>query len=288
MNGMIMYVSWLLGPVLQLTLVMFMVQRKLHTVFPRFFSYIVFQIVKSAILFGVYRYNPENYFDAYWTGNAVSVLLSVAVMDEILHNLLKQYGGIQKLTSLIFRWACGLLLLLSIVNAFTSQQTGPDRVISAVLAFDRSVRVMQCGLFFLLLILCRLLRNCWRQHVFGIALGFGIFASIELMLVSIVMRVGNGAGAMVSLTKSAAYNAVTVLWVMYLRRPIESIPTLEVGPQVDTLHLALVAPTPAGDSAFLSMVEQAVDRVLSRGSWPRPSARGSQIIGRKPEREERN
>jgi len=36
------------------------------------------------------------------------------------------------------------------------------------------------------------------------------------------------------------------------------------------------------------MVEQAVDRVLSRGSWPRPSVKGSQIIGRKPEREERN
>src|SRR5467141_1031993 len=102
MNG-IMYVSWLVGPVLQTTLLIFMIRRKLQVVFPRFFSYIVLQIVKSGILF-----------------------------------------------------------LLSIVNAFSSQQTSADRVVSAVLAFDRSVRVMQCGLFFLLMILCRLLRNCWR------------------------------------------------------------------------------------------------------------------------------
>ena len=283
-----MYASWLVGPVLQLTLVIFMLRRKRHTVFPRFFSYIVFQIVKSGILFEIYRYNHENYFDAYWTGNAISVLLSVTVMDEILHNLLKQYGGIQKLTSLIFRWACCLLLLLSIVNAYSSQQTGPDRVISAVLAFDRSVRVMQCGLFFLLMILCRLLRNFWRQHVFGIALGFGIFASIELMLVSIVMHFGDGGVAVVSLFKSAAYNGVTLLWVMYLRRASEAISVGDVDRQVDDLGGALVPSIQPTDYAFLSMVEQAVDRVLSRGSWPKPSVRRSQVIGRKPEREERN
>ena len=120
MNGILMYASWLAGPVLQITLLLFMIQRKLHGVFPRFFSYIVFQIVKSGILFVVYRYSHDNYFDAYWAGNAISVLLGVAVMDEILQHLLKQYGGIQKLASIIFRWACGLLLLLSIVNAFST------------------------------------------------------------------------------------------------------------------------------------------------------------------------
>jgi hypothetical protein len=287
MNG-IMYVSWLLGPVLQITVLIFMIRRKLRVVFPRFFSYIVLQIVKSGILFLIYRYRQENYFDAYWSGNAISVLLVVTVMDEILHNLLKQYGGIQSLTSIIFRWACGLLLLLSIVNAFSSQQTSADRVVSAVLAFDRSVRVMQCGLFFLLIILCRLLRNCWRQYVFGIALGFGIFASIELMLVSIVMHFGDGPAAILSLVKSAAYNGVTLVWIMYLRRQSEPILELDVAPQLVALNVSLVASTQAGDHGFLSMVEQAVDRVLSRGSWPRPPVKGSQIIGRKPEREERN
>jgi hypothetical protein len=287
MNGT-MYVSWLAGPVLQITLLIFMIRRKLHVTFPRFFSYIVLQTVKSGILFLIYRYYHDNYFDAYWSGNAISVLLAVTVMDEILHNLLKQYGGIQSLASVIFRWACGLLLLLSIVNAFSNQQTSADRVVSAVLAFDRSVRVMQCGLFFLLIILCRLLRNCWRQHVFGIALGFGIFASIELMLVSIVMHFGDGPVAILSVVKSAAYNVVTLLWIMYLRRQSEPVLEVDVAPQLSALNVSLVASTQPGDSGFLSMVEQAVDRVLSRGSWPRPSVKGSQIIGRKPEREERN
>ena len=288
MNGIMMYVIWLVGPVLQITLLIFMIQRRLHVVFPRFFSYIVFQVVKSGVLFGIYRFYHQNYFDAYWTGNAISVLLSVTVMDEILHNLLESYGGIQRLTSLIFRWSCGLLLLLSIVNAFSTQQSSSDRVISVVLAFDRSVRIMQCGLFFLLLVLTRLLRNCWRQNVFGIALGFGLFASIELILVSIVMYFGDRGATVISLIKSAAYDGVTLLWVMYLGRSTESMPVLDVAPRMDILNTALAAPIQAGESAFLSMVEDAVDRVLSRGSWPKPSIARSQIIGRKPQREERN
>jgi len=283
-----MYVSWLVGPALQITLLTFMIQRKLHVVFPRFFSYILFQIVKSGFLFVIYRYYDGSYFDAYWAGNAISVLLAVTVMDELLHNLFKQYGGIQNLGSIIFRWACGLLLLLSIVTAFSSQQASTDRVVSAVLAFDRSVRVMQCGLFLLLMVLCRFLRNCWRQHVFGIALGFGVFASIELMLVSIVMHYGDGPVAIVSLVKSAAYNAVTLFWIISLRRQSQSIPEIDVAPQLNALNVALVASSHAGGNDFLLMVEQAVDRVLSRGSWPRPSAKGTQIVGRKPEPEERN
>jgi len=158
----------------------------------------------------------------------------------------------------------------------------------AVLAFDRSVRVMQCGLFLLLMLLCRFLRNYFRQHVFGIALGFGVFASIELIVVSIVMHYGEGPVAIVSLMKSAAYNAVTLLWIIYLRRPSESIPEIEVAPQLNALNMALVASTHPGGNDFLVMVEDAVDRVLSRGSWPRPSAKGSQIVSRKPEPEERN
>jgi len=282
-------VSWVAGPALQIVLLRFMIQRQLRAVFPRFFSYILFQTIKSGLLFFVYRYCDEGlYFEAYWTGNAISVILAVMVMDEILHNLFKEYGGIQQLGSLIFRWSCGLLLLLSILSALSSQQTGADRVVSAVLAFDRSVRVMQCGLFLLLMLLCRFLKNCWRQNVFGVALGFGAFASIELMLVSTVMYYGDTASELVSLLKSVAYNATTFLWIMYLRRQSQSIPDVQLTPQLNALNMALVASEPAGASDFLLLVEQAAERVLSRGSWPKLPSRGSHIVGRKPEPEERN
>ncbi len=286
----VMYVNWLAGPFLQITLLIFMVRRQVSKVFPRFFSYILFQTLKSACLFVVYRYFPENYFYAYWVGNALSVIFTVAVMDEILRSLFREYGGVQILGVTIFRWSCGLLFLLAILGAWSSSEAVADRAVATVLAFDRSVRLMQLGLFLLLMLLCRIFRNCSRQQVFGIALGFGIFASVELILVSFVMWYGNGQAAMISLLKSTAYNAVTLIWIGYLKQQPHLVPQIEAATNANTLGLALSSSTAVldPDASFMLRVEQAVDRVLSRSDWPRPDAQGSRIVSRKPNPEESN
>jgi hypothetical protein len=285
------YVNWLAGPLLQITLLVFMVRRKSHKRFPRFFSYILFQTLKSACLFVVYRYFPESsYFDAYWTGNAVSVILAVTVMDEILHSLFKEYGGIQILGTTIFRWSCGLLFLLAILGALSSSEAAADRVVAVVFSFDRSVRLMQVGLFLVLMLLCRFLKNYSRQQVFGIALGFGVFASVELILVSFVMWYGKGQPAIISLLKSTAYNAVTLVWIGYLKQQPQLVPWVEAATNENTIGMAW-APSgamPVPDASFMLRVEQAVDRVLSRSDWPRPNAQGSRIVSRKPNPEEGN
>ena len=148
---------------------------------------------------------------------------------------------------------------------------------------------MQCGLFVLLMLLCRVLRDCWRQRVFGIALGFGVFASIEVILISIVMWYGEGPADVVSLVKSVTYNTVTLLWIGYLRREGEPVPVMNVVP-VNGLNLALATPHAAAgnDESFIVWVEQAVERVLARQTWPTPAAKGSQVVGRKPGPEESN
>lgn len=284
----LMYVSWLAGPLLQITLLIFMVRNKFHTVFPRFFSYILFQTLKSACLFFAYRYFNDNYFEAYWTGNAVSVIFAVAVMDEILRSLFQEYGGIQTLGTTIFRWSCGLLLLVAVIGALSSGEASGDRVVAVVFSFDRSMRLMQVGLFLLLMLLCRLLKNCWRQPVFGIALGFGVFASVELILVSVVMWSGSSHGALLSLLKSTAYNAVTLAWIGYLKQEPQLVPQVQAAVGTFGLEPAPSAALPDPDASFMLRVEQAVDRVLSRSDWPRPSTEGSRIISRKPSPEEGN
>jgi hypothetical protein len=163
-------------------------------------------------------------------------------------------------------------------------------VVEAVLAFDRSVRLMQVGLFLLLMLLCRFLKNFSRQQIFGIALGFGLFASVELILVSFVLWNGTGQAALISLLKSTAYNAVTILWIGYLRQQPQSIPTVEPTANGSPLGMTLATSDagPDPDAGFMLRVEQAVDRVLSRSDWPRPAVDGSRIVGRKPKPEEGN
>lgn len=281
-----MYVSWILGPVLQVTLLVFLWTRKLRTIFPRFFAYIAFQVLKSAVLFIVYHYLPDNYFYAYWTGNALSILLAVAVMDEVWHNLFRPYEGLQKLGSLIFRWACAVLLVIAISSAISGQGTAVDHVQDTILNFDRSMRLMQCGLFFLLVLLSRLLKHFWRQHVFGIALGFGIFASVEFLVVSIMLRYGDTHLEAMSLIKSAAYNAVTVLWIAYIR---QRRPMAVASPQLKDWNLALYGPVNATEApSFITMVEQAAERVLARSAWTRTPSKGLRVVGGEPGADDNN
>ena len=135
------------------------------------------------------------------------------------------------------------------------------------------------------------MQNFWKERAFGVALGFGIFASIELILVSVVAAHTHTSGAMVSLVQSVSYNAITVLWISYLAPRSETVHVPSRVAEFDsfTLALAPAVPAVAGDDTFIAVVEHAVERVLSRSTWPRPSTiKGSLIVGRKPEPEERN
>jgi hypothetical protein len=67
------------------------------------------------------------------------------------------------------------------------------------------------------------------------------------------------------------------------------VPRMNVAP-VTRFNLALATPNLGSDNdeSFIVWVEQAVDRVLSRYTWPSPEVKGTQIITRKPGPEESN
>jgi len=106
----------------------------------------------------------------------------------------------------------------------------------------------------------------------------------------VVAWFGDSHGATISLLKSTAYNAVTLVWIGYLRQEPQLVPRVEPAMNPNTLGMALATSgaVPDPDASLMLRVEQAVDRVLSRGDWPRPSTRGSRIVSRKPNPEEGN
>jgi len=278
------YLIWLIGPVLQVLLLIVMVRRKLQQEFPRFFSYILLQPIKSVCLFIIYRFYPDQYFGAYWVGNAISVLLSIAVMDEVLNRLFEDYGTIQSIATVVFRWACVVCLVVAVVGILTTGEGVLDHVETIVMSLERSARLLQCGLFLLVMFLAHSLRSWWRRQAFGIALGFGIFASIEALLMTVALNHGSGIAPILSTVKSLTYNAITVVWIFYAWQQV-SVP-VQAG--VNDASFSTVPTGVAYDQNILNMAEKAVERILARGSWPRPSVKGSWMVARKPESEDQN
>jgi hypothetical protein len=107
-----------------------------------------------------------------------------------------------------------------------------------------------------------------KQHSFGIALGFGTFAVIELIL--ICSWVGNHLGdPWMSIINMTAYNASLTVWLTYVavKRPARDASRSLLQPQRWEQSLTDIHhPLPA--DSLIPMFEGMVDRALSRTSSP--------------------
>ena len=94
-----------------------------------------------------------------------------------------------------------------------------DDGVDAAELLERGVRVMQCGLVLFLFLASFYFGLPWQSPLFGIALGFGVFASIELAAVAVRSQVGAAADSVLSQINSAAYSFGVMIWLCYLLAP---------------------------------------------------------------------
>jgi hypothetical protein len=265
------YTLWFAHPVFQMALVGIMLWRQLHRTFPVFFSYLVFQIAVFALTFPLRVGGARFYtvfFYVYWATTAISVVLGFRVIHEIFLDVFRPYHTLRDLGSVLFRWA-GLVMLLvaGVVAASTaSSPASGDPLTTAITTLQRSVRVVQCGLILFLLVFSRYLGTNWRQKSFGLALGFGAFAGIELSLVALSASAGNVFNqTLISFINMVAYNLTILTWSGYMlsKSPAREPATHMLRPQRWEEGLSAIQHPQAPDS-LIPMFETMVDRALSR------------------------
>ena len=125
---------------------------------------------------------------------------------------------------------------------------------------------MQFGLILFLILFSRFLGVSRRQTSFGIALGFGISAGSQLMLLA--MKTGGLVGRVnFNLIDMISYNLAILIWLAY-----SFLPTVARETAVNHLQtqrweqgLAELQPTGTNDS-LIPMFEGMVERAFSRSS----------------------
>lgn len=267
---------WCAHPVLFAGLVALMLRRGLNRTFPFFFSYAVFQIAAFALTFPFHDDRSyEILFYTYWATTAVSVILGFKVIHEIFLDVFRPYHTLRDLGSVLFKWAGLVMLMVAAVMAAQFRASGDDPWwMHGILTLQRSVRVVQCGLVLFLLVFSRYLGINWRQKSFGIALGFGALASVELSLVVL------GEPRLVrSFVNMIAFNLSILTWLGYmiLKSPAREQSAYMLRPQRWEQSLSDIQHPVAADS-LIPMFEGMVDRALSRtGSEPAPAPRPEKI-----------
>src|SRR5258708_17964619 len=264
----IAFYFWCAQPLLQAAVAIVFWRRQLNRQFPAFFTYILAQIGIFAITFPLRSAEKyEWFFYAYWAGAAVSALLSFRVIHEIFLDVFRPYHMLKDLGTVLFKWTGLVMLLVSLVVAL-SNSAHKDPLVQAVTTLQRSVRMVQCGLILFLLLFSQFLGVSRKQQSFGVALGFGLFASIELLLIAL------SSGGLLDMKRigfinTAMYDLAIAVWMTYtLARSAardgaaNHLQTQRWERSLADLHSASAPQATAPDS-LIPMFEGMVDRPFS-------------------------
>jgi hypothetical protein len=254
---------WLTELLLEGVVVAAMIWRKAHLEFRWFFAYIVAQILQLLILYPL-RGSQTAYFYAYCITSALSLALGFAVIHEIFIDVFRPYHTLRDLGSVLFKWAGLVMLLVAMIVSASGQAIHREPVVDATILLQRSTRVVQCGLILFLLLFSKYLGISWKQRSFGIALGFGTYATIELSVVA--LRLGAHISEdFLNLITMGAYVGAIFIWITYSLMKVtsrENAVTLLRSQRWEQSLSDLHGPA-KGDS-LIPMFEGMVDRAFSR------------------------
>jgi hypothetical protein len=168
------------------------------------------------------------------------------------------------LGTVLFKWAGLVMLLVAGVVSVSTSSSDMAPWMQAIMTAQRCVRIIQVGMVLFLLSFARYLGVSRRQHSFGIALGFGTFAVVELALIA--SWAGDHLGNLsMSLVNMTAYNATLLIWLGYMlvKSPARDAGSILLRPQRWEQSLSDIHhPLPA--DSLIPMFEGMVDRALSR------------------------
>jgi hypothetical protein len=260
----LLYGLWIAHPVLSTGIAITMYRRAQHRAFKYFFAYIVAQILSFAVVFPTYLYNEPVYFYVSSCSTAISVVLGFLVIYEAFLDIFRPFHTLKDLGAVLFRWAGLVMLLVAGVVSVSNNSADTAPWVQAITTAQRCVRIIQVGMVLFLLFFARYLGVSRRRHSFGISLGFGIFALVELALVASWTGYRIGYVAM-SIVNMVSYNSALFIWWGYM---IAKIPASDTGsgllrPQRWEQGLSDIHhPLPA--DSLIPMFEDMVDRALSR------------------------
>ncbi len=193
--------------------------RSLQKQFPWFVRYLWLVLGRAPILFLLRPYRTT-YFYSYWFAEAVTVGLSLLVIFEIYRQVLAS-SGFNLTRSTFFLLTVGLLALAA-GSAFWLETADSPAMLRAIFILSRTVRFVQIGLLAVLLIATLFFNFYWQSLPFGFALGYGVYATIELVATTFRTSLGPSGDTVFIMAKILSYQLAVLVWIFFIWRHREA------------------------------------------------------------------
>lgn len=231
---------WVPAVVSQGAAAILMWRRGLHRRYTAFSCYTIYNVCRSITLYIVLelvatktlRYSA--YFYTYWSSDAISIGTCFFVLHSVFQAILQDYPWLRRFASATFAISIVVLLGTAVCMTALSPGTESQRIVGAIMLLERSLMLIEVGVVVLMFLFAGVAAIPWRTDLaFGIALGFGIDASIELAAAAIRTEFGVLGNDVYQFVCMAGYVIAVLIWLLYIRAPkkISDNPAITLAPE---------------------------------------------------------
>lgn len=212
---------WVIALVLQGTLVGVLLAKKMWQRFVIFVAYSVVSFVLDLALYSIYHssLSRQVYLSTYWLNEGLGLLLGLAVVYEIFNHLFAPYLALRRLANQIFQGAVALLIILGCIVVYVQPLGENNHMQAAFMFVEQASRILEVGLLCFLFVFASVFGLHWRQYVFGIALGLGVFAAVELVAITMRVEFGVTANSIFNVIRTISFNSSLLVWIGYILAP---------------------------------------------------------------------
>lgn len=201
--------------------------------FPIFFIYTLFVSARDLVLLFV-RHHTRMYSWIYFLGEPLAILLGVAVIYEVLWQLIRPYETLRSLGLRLFWISVVMTVLVGLWMLFSELEQGEFRMQSVVL-IERSARFVQVTVLIVFILFISHLGLTWRHYTSGVVAGFGVAAGLQLALFELRSTQLVSSDTF-HLLNSMSYSIAVLVWAVYFFSPRREPGLSNQLPKTDLAH----------------------------------------------------
>ena len=158
------------------------------------------------------------FFYVYWCSYAVESVLSLLVIYSIFRLAMAPLKGLQRLGTLVFRWAGAISATLAVAVTCSSQISGGKLFSVVVTQMQEVSSILTLCLLLFVCFAVRPLGLSYRDRIFGVSLGLGVLATTSLVDSAWIIR-SETLRSHLSLTNGVATCLSLLIWTAYFALP---------------------------------------------------------------------
>jgi hypothetical protein len=178
-------------PILCGMLVYFLVRAKAVRQFAYLFSLLCVRLSCSLICIPLLAFGGHGiierhtayqiYFYVYWTSYALEAILSLLVIYGIFKMAMAPLKGLQTLGMLVFRWVAAISVAVAIGVAINPHLSGIKFMVAMITQLQQTSSILTLCLLLFVCFAIRPMGLSFRSRIFGVSLGLGFLATINLV-----------------------------------------------------------------------------------------------------------